>query len=147
MKVDIEYGGEKKPIEIFIVPSLQQVLYLGIDFWKLYHLLHSNFQVDELVLPSNDNSADQLEISAAQKLKLANVVKASQSFAKLGHLIEHSIDGGDAKPVKQRHFPVSPAVEKEMYAEIDRMLQLGVIEESNSGWSSPIVIVRKPGKI
>jgi len=52
-----------------------------------------------------------------------------------------------AKPIKQRHFPVSPAVEKAMYAEIDRMIQLGVIEESESAWSSPIVMVTKPGKV
>jgi len=54
---------------------------------------------------------------------------------------------GSAKPIKQRHFPVSPAVEKAMYTEIDRMLQLGVIEESQSAWSSPIVMVSKPGKV
>jgi len=54
---------------------------------------------------------------------------------------------GSAKPVKQRHFPVSPAVEKSMYAEIDRMLQLGVIEELESAWSSPIVMLTKPGKV
>ncbi|KAH8280002.1 hypothetical protein KR054_004843, partial [Drosophila jambulina] len=63
------------------------------------------------------------------------------------NLISHSIDVGTAKPIKQRHFPVSPAVEKAMYAEIDRMLQLGVIEESDSSWSSPIVMVTKPGKV
>ncbi|KAH8309948.1 hypothetical protein KR067_002277, partial [Drosophila pandora] len=63
------------------------------------------------------------------------------------NLIYHEIDVGDAKPVKQRHFPVSPAVEKSMYAEIDRMLQLGVIEESESSWSSLIVMVTKPGKV
>ncbi|KAH8406928.1 hypothetical protein KR222_007158, partial [Zaprionus bogoriensis] len=63
------------------------------------------------------------------------------------NLITHSIDVGKAKPVKQRHFPVSPAVEKSMYAEIDRMLKLGVIEESESAWSSPIVMVTKPGKV
>ena len=34
-----------------------------------------------------------------------------------------------------------------MYTELDRMLQLGVIEESNSPWSSPVVIVQKPGKV
>ena len=54
---------------------------------------------------------------------------------------------GTARPVKQRHFPVSPAVEKAMYAEIDRMLRLGVIEESDSAWSSPIVMVTKAGKV
>ncbi|KAH8295523.1 hypothetical protein KR054_004614, partial [Drosophila jambulina] len=62
-------------------------------------------------------------------------------------LISHEIDVGDAKPVKQRHFPVSPAVEKLLYAEVDRMLAMGVIEESQNAWSSPVVLVQKPGKV
>jgi len=34
-----------------------------------------------------------------------------------------------------------------MYDEIVWMIGLGVIEESDSSWSSPVVIVRKPGKV
>jgi len=33
-------------------------------------------------------------------------------------------------PIKQRHYPISPAKQKLVYAELDRMLGLGVIEES-----------------
>ncbi|KAH8339641.1 hypothetical protein KR059_000403, partial [Drosophila kikkawai] len=62
-------------------------------------------------------------------------------------LLKHHIDVGLATPVKQRHYPVSPAVEKVLYAEIDRMLELGVIEPSNSSWSSPICTVIKPNKV
>lgn len=51
------------------------------------------------------------------------------------------------KPIKQRHFLVSPAVEKVIYTEIDRILQLGVIKESESAWSSPILLVTKLGKV
>lgn len=55
----------------------------------------------------------------------------------------HIINTNDAQPVKQRHYPISPAVQKEMYTEIDRMLALGVIEESSSPWNSPMVMVRE----
>jgi len=54
---------------------------------------------------------------------------------------------GNALPVKQRFYPVSPSVEKLLYAEIDRMLQLDVIEPSVSPWSSPMRLVVKPNKI
>lgn len=61
-------------------------------------------------------------------------------------LLMHSIDTGDAEPIKCKHYPVSPNVQQLMYQELDRMLDLGVIEEAESPWNSPVVLVRKPGK-
>lgn len=63
--------------------------------------------------------------------------------------MEHRIDTGDAQPIKQRHYIVSPYVQKEVNAEIDRLLKLEVIEACEPGaWSSPIVVVRKnSGKV
>lgn len=51
MSLEIEYGGEKRNIEIFIVPSLQQDLYLGIDFCRKYNLLlvPNNLHVEEML--------------------------------------------------------------------------------------------------
>lgn len=63
-------------------------------------------------------------------------------------LIEHHIETGDAKEIKQRYYPISPAVEKKLCGEIDRMISLGVIEEAPSTpWTSPTVVVVKPGKV
>jgi len=41
---------------------------------------------------------------------------------------------------------VSPAVQQLLYAEVDEMLRLGVIEPSESPWSNRMTLVRKPGK-
>lgn len=61
------------------------------------------------------------------------------SFAKDGlgrtNLIQHKIEVGTANPVKQRHWPDSPAIEKLMFAEVNNILALDVIEESTSPWS------------
>lgn len=62
-------------------------------------------------------------------------------------MIQHHIDVGDAKPFKQRFYPVSPAVEKLLYKEIDRMLELDVIDPSESAWSSPMRLFLKPNKV
>lgn len=40
-------------------------------------------------------------------------------------------------------YAVSPAVQAEINCEIDRMLNLGVIEESESPWCSPMAVVQK----
>jgi len=146
IKVEIEYANVMKWLPIYIVPSLKHDLYLGIDFWKHYDLL-----LKSLVEASDSSSADTHVLSEDQREKLSEVINCFPSFTEDGlgnpNLITHSIDVGSAKPIKQRHFSVSPAVGKAMYTEIDRMLQLGVIEESQSAWSSPIVMVNKPGKI
>lgn len=48
--------------------------------------------------------------------------------------------------MKDRYYPISPAVQEIVYNEIDKMLDLNVIEESESPWSNRTTVVRKPGK-
>lgn len=78
---------------------------------------------------------------------MAAVVSQFPSSAKEGlgktSLVRHVIDVGGTRPIKQRHHAVSPAVEVKMFAEVERMLGLGVIEESTSAWSSPVTVVAK----
>ena len=64
----------------------------------------------------------------------------------LTDLTEHVIDVGDHAPIKQRHYLVSPKVMEAIVAEVDKMLEEDIIEPSSSGWSSPIVMVKKPDK-
>ena len=47
------------------------------------------------------------------------------------------------KPIKQRYYPVSPFKQKIIDDEVEEMLKLGVIEKSNSPWSSPVCLARK----
>lgn len=59
-------------------------------------------------------------------------------------LIEHIIDVENHALIKQRHYSVSPKVQEKSNEEIDQMLQDDIIEYSKSGWSTPIVMIRKP---
>lgn len=66
----------------------------------------------------------------------------------LTHLVEHTIDTGDAKPVKQppRRVPIAFAEEEKKL--IMQMQEQGVIRKSSSPWSSPLVLViKKNGKV
>lgn len=82
-------------------------------------------------------------LTADQEKQLQNVISKLPNCTRLGlgktNLLSHHIDVGDAPAIKLQHYAVSPAIEKEMYAELDRMLKLGVIEESQSSWCSPMV--------
>lgn len=116
----------------------------------------SELQGKSDVAPNCDNTNNTEEetfcpLSTSQRQQLDTVIGLFPNFEKQGlgrtSLIKHSIDVGNANPIKQRFYPVSPAVEKVIFKEIDRMLSLGVIEPSNSAWSSPMRLVLKPNKV
>lgn len=60
------------------------------------------------------------------------------------NLVKHTINVTDETPVKQRHRRIPPAMLDEVRQHLSDMLQSGVIRESSSPWSSPIVFARKP---
>ena len=60
------------------------------------------------------------------------------------HVIAHDIDTVPGKIVRQRPYRIPAARRKAIRKEVESMVKLGVIEESFSPWSSPIVIVPKP---
>ena len=58
-------------------------------------------------------------------------------------LVKHTIDTGDAKPIKQRAYQTSQKEKQVINEEVKRMLKQGIIRKSNSPWTSPVVLVRK----
>ena len=64
------------------------------------------------------------------------------------HLAKHYIETGDALPICQRPYRVSPAERREIARICDDLLDKDMIEFSHSPWSSPIVLVpKKDGKL
>ena len=58
-------------------------------------------------------------------------------------LITMSIDTGDHPPVAKRPYTLAIKHHDWVKAEIDKLLEAGVIRESDSSWSAPIVVVPK----
>jgi len=60
-------------------------------------------------------------------------------------LMEHTIELTDAnvKPIKHYGYRVSPTVAAELQENVEQMRKLGVIEESQSPWASPVLLVPK----
>ena len=90
-----------------------------------------------------------------EKSEIADcLIKFKDTFSKhefdlgLTTLVEHEIDVGGHKPIKQppRRVPVAFAAEEENV--IKQLEQSGIIRKSTSPWASPICLVRKKsGKI
>ncbi len=58
-------------------------------------------------------------------------------------LVEHTIDTGNATPLRSGLRRVSFHERDIVKSEVDKMLHNGIIERSNSPWPSPVVLVRK----
>lgn len=59
------------------------------------------------------------------------------------HLATHKVDTGDAPPVKLPFYKQTPEMRRKTKEMTDEMLKTNQIEESNSNWHSPVVLVRK----
>ena len=59
------------------------------------------------------------------------------------HLVEHTVDTGDAKPIKQPPISVPKALTGEECKALEKLQAQGVICPSTSPWSSLIVLVQK----
>jgi len=85
------------------------------------------------VLVASDLSEDQL-------VKLRACLEEFQSMFTdkpgLCTLYKHSINTGDAKPIKCRNFPMTPGKRKVFDETFDELLKYDIIEPSQSPWSS-----------
>jgi len=63
----------------------------------------------------------------------------------LGHtdVIQHRIDTGSSSPIRQYPRRLPYAFRSETKAQVEGMLEQGVIQPSSSPWASPIVLVKK----
>lgn len=57
--------------------------------------------------------------------------------------VQHQIPTGLAPPIRERYRPVPPTLYREMKSLLQGMLDAGVIRESKSPWSAPVVLVHK----
>ena len=60
------------------------------------------------------------------------------------NVIECDIKVTTDEPIKTKPYPLPFATRETVQAEIQKMIQLGVVEPSNSPYSSPVVLVPKP---
>src|SRR5260363_424058 len=72
------------------------------------------------------------------------------SLSQLGqyHNVQHEIDTGDARPIKQSAYRIAPDEQEFLNKEIESLLKNGLISKIKSPWTSPVVIVpKKNGKL
>ncbi|GFV72311.1 hypothetical protein TNCV_637731 [Trichonephila clavipes] len=90
------------------------------------------------------------ELSDEQRNKLSELLrKFSGLFTKTDKStaaktnVKHRIFTGDHAPINQRAYRVSPTERRIFHEEVQKMLDEGIVQPSESPWSSPVVLVRK----
>lgn len=152
VKTPVCLMGKVCVLDILVVPTLSSKLILGVDFWfsmdivpdlkkNVWHFGHdSDLEVCGIV--------EESSLSERQLTRLNGML--DEKFTKLGtglgftKVAYHEIIlEENTRPIKQRYYPVSPYKQKILDEEINKMLEMDVIEPSKSPWSSPVLLVPK----
>ena len=91
--------------------------------------IHIVFAMDTRLIPDSMSSKDQF-------------VKDETTIGTMP-LTQMSIDTGDSDPISQKPYPVAMKHYQWVKEEIDKLLEAGVIRNSQSSWSAPIIVVPK----
>lgn len=152
--VPVSFNNQFHVISMLLVPGLSQKVILGKDFFDLFGIVF-NFKSNDILTKSEIDSITMSEpaivtrddLSVEEQGKLSAVVEDMKQRVGIGlgrtHLLQHSIDTGNSKPIYQKQYPYSPAIKKQIEEELDEMLRKDVVEPSYSPWCSPIVMVPK----
>ena len=95
----------------------------------------------------NDLGTKLSHLPSLQRKDLAEVItqyrEVFPDVPSKTNLIEHDVDVGDSAPIKQHPYRVSPMKKELLDKEVQYMLKNDIIEESQSNWSSPCILVPK----
>lgn len=173
VKVPLEIENHVGTVKAVFLSSMNLPIIIGLDALHIFGMQidfqHMNWyfashplepfdfvSATEAQIECARLSLDAMEFCGLQELResesedlkqflATHLPKKSDTFS-CTDLIEHNIDVGDEKPLKQPWYQISPIVEKALYKELDSMLEQGVIERCESEWSNPVVMVKKEDK-
>lgn len=102
IRIKLTWREKTHDIDLYLVPSLKQELYLGVDFWEAFGLWSS------VVSEISVDSTGMVELTTQQRVEFDRVKALFPSSTELGlgktHIMEHTTEVWDeTMPVKQRY--------------------------------------------
>lgn len=158
INIPVSFENQLHILKAFVIPDIKTNLILGVDFWRAFKICPkylgsgtlSDIPVAEIEASENKTRIHSYDhLLPSQRAYADNIIAQFQSISMekkgLGRtdLITHRIDTGDAQPIRQRYYRMSPEKQRILTEQVDEMLALDVIEPCESAWSSPVLIVNK----
>lgn len=154
----VTVGEVSAVVKFYAIPTVTSELILGMNFWHAFNIAPEvlNLLSSRKVLQKVNSHVNEVrhlhpfnELSPSERTAADEVIQRFEdiSFENMGlgrtDLINHVIDTGDASPIKQRYYYMSPERLKELNSQVDEMIELDVIEKSSSPWNSPVTMAPK----
>ncbi|UYV61868.1 K02A2.6-like [Cordylochernes scorpioides] len=113
------------------------------DFGKNENRCTENLDKLVTLIDTDISNEDRVRLLDVLR-KYTDVFEFQKASLKTSSLkVKHRIEIGDHAPIKQRPYRVSPREKSIIQTEVDNMLKLGIIQPSDSPWSSLVVLVKK----
>lgn len=132
-----------------VMPNLDVPILIGVDLWAQLpitlapppaaSLRHNPTagKISDGITQRTPDEDRRLRRFLGEELAAFETVRGPTD--RISHQIRLKID----VPIKQRYRPRNPAMQAVINEEVAKMEREGVIEPSQSAWSSPVVVVRK----
>lgn len=145
-----EYVGRSVIIPTVVLPQLGVPVVLGMDFWHAFGITPTINSINLIEVEETEEFCPvrHEHVLTEEQKKALDAIVAQLPFSRPGmigktDLLKHSIDTGDAAPVRRKPRILSPYMEELVKEEIGRMIGLDVIEPADSAWSNMMVPVQK----
>lgn len=152
-KVEVKLEDRKCQLAVLVVPKLSQSIILGIDFWKELGIIPDvkqgtwRFSDDSVETAAVDSECHPRTLNDEQKVMLNRILdrcrRSTFDGLQATPLVRHHIDTGEAVPIKQRYYILSPVLTQELHRQVNELLEQEIIRPSKIPWSSPILLVKK----
>ncbi|GFU73046.1 retrovirus-related Pol polyprotein from transposon 297 [Trichonephila clavipes] len=146
----VRINNRELPFEFIVLSHCSHDVILGWDFLEASQAVIDCGQ-NELVLEDicRDSTAPDAWNFDEQRNKLSELLrkffwaftKTDKSTAAKTN-VKHRIFTGNHAPINQRAYRVSPTERRIIHEEVQKMLDEGIVQPSESPWSSPIVLGR-----
>lgn len=141
------YEAQNNEALVHVAFNKPNMEYSLIPFQNDYFIMENNNHVAQsklkLNFPSEHLNDEEIKLLAKTLKPYKSVFFHESEKLSFTHDVKHNIHTTDEKPIHQKTYKYPYHLREEVSAQIDKLLDAGIIRESSSQWTSPIWVVPK----